>query len=317
MRSLQYNETADMERLIIGHQKIVCDTGKKSVWQTLNTDHFKFILHPVLKNDVISETTLLYTFVISEPSHYEHRRLIRSGWLNKAKFPVLQTVFILGLSFNPEINTLVRQESELHNDIVQANFMDTYLNLTLKTMVGMKWVSLDIIKNRKQVNYVMKLDENVIVNSKSLIEFLNKTARNDKATLQRKMICHKIRKAPVQRDPSDKFGVSKDEYPNDRYPIYCAGPAYIMSSDVPNEIYNLTLQKQTRLFNYEDVFVGMQAKRLGLGFYNLVSKHVDLTIDPLSIPESDAINTFKNSFFIHLQGNLSISRCWNLYSNSI
>merc|ERR1719187_1951591 len=60
---------------------------------------------------------------------------------NKNTSPVIRTVFMFGLSSNPVLNAVVRQESKKHQDIIMEDFVDTYNNLTLKTMMGLKWVT--------------------------------------------------------------------------------------------------------------------------------------------------------------------------------
>ena len=48
----------------------------------------------------------------------------------------------------------------MHQDLVQEEFVDTYDNLTLKTVAGLRWVSLYCSRAR----YVLKIDDHVFVN---------------------------------------------------------------------------------------------------------------------------------------------------------
>jgi len=46
----------------------------------------------------------------------------------------LKTVFMIGRSLNETVNELIVEEAENFGDIVQEDFMDTYRNLTIKTV---------------------------------------------------------------------------------------------------------------------------------------------------------------------------------------
>ena len=51
----------------------------------------------------------------------------------------------------------IRNESLVHGDIVQGNFLDSYKNLTYKTVMGHMWVS----RFCRQAEFVMKADDDI------------------------------------------------------------------------------------------------------------------------------------------------------------
>jgi hypothetical protein len=51
-------------------------------------------------------------------------------------------IFLVGQSFNTTLNELIIQESKLYKDIIQGDFVDTYFNLTMKILMGLKWTHL-------------------------------------------------------------------------------------------------------------------------------------------------------------------------------
>lgn len=53
----------------------------------------------------------------------------------------VQTVFIVGQTTNNETQNKIIEESQTHHDIIQESFLDTYNNLTLKTVMMLKWVT--------------------------------------------------------------------------------------------------------------------------------------------------------------------------------
>ena len=50
-------------------------------------------------------------------------------------------VYVVGIPENVTDQITLQHEAESHADIVQGDFMDTYANLSLKTVTGFKWAS--------------------------------------------------------------------------------------------------------------------------------------------------------------------------------
>ncbi len=65
--------------------------------------------------------------------------------------------------------TKVERESALFGDLVQGDFEDTYYNLTLKTISGMRWVVEKCPKSR----FYFLVDDNVYVSPKNLLRLLH------------------------------------------------------------------------------------------------------------------------------------------------
>ncbi|NXI81391.1 B3GT5 galactosyltransferase, partial [Rhipidura dahli] len=63
-----------------------------------------------------------------------------------------------------ELRPVLQEEDRLHGDLLQQDFLDTYNNLTLKTLMGLEWVS----RFCPNATYVMKADHDVFLN----LEFL-------------------------------------------------------------------------------------------------------------------------------------------------
>lgn len=73
--------------------------------------------------------------------NFERRLAIRQTWGSEEQFSngLIRTVFLIGKSQNHTLQTKVDEEDAKYEDIVQFNYMDTYNNLTLKTISGLKW----------------------------------------------------------------------------------------------------------------------------------------------------------------------------------
>lgn len=53
----------------------------------------------------------------------------------------IRTVFLLGQTENNETQDRITNESRLHNDLIQESFSDSYNNLTLKSVMMVKWIN--------------------------------------------------------------------------------------------------------------------------------------------------------------------------------
>lgn len=57
----------------------------------------------------------------------------------------VKVVFLVGRVQNNETQLRINEESEYNNDLIQESFLDTYNNLTLKTVMMLKWVNNNCI----------------------------------------------------------------------------------------------------------------------------------------------------------------------------
>ena len=109
-------------------------------------------------------------FVYTCPQDFEFRQHIRNTWGNKAVLQKYQTIilFALGLSDHHFIKHHVRMENELHGDILQANFVDSYHNLSYKAIMTLQYAAhyCDNIK------FILKVDIDIFVNIFTLVHLL-------------------------------------------------------------------------------------------------------------------------------------------------
>lgn len=53
----------------------------------------------------------------------------------------VKIVFLIGQTGSNVTQIKIYEESEMHNDLIQESFLDSYNNLTLKTVMMLKWVN--------------------------------------------------------------------------------------------------------------------------------------------------------------------------------
>jgi beta-1,3-galactosyltransferase 1 len=92
----------------------------------------------------------------------------------------------------------VEEESNEFSDIIIEDFVDTYNNLTIKTLMLLKWVK----NNCNSTGYVMKTDDDVYINVKNLAVFVNRIPEADSQDiLCGRLICSA---RPIS-DPTSKW----------------------------------------------------------------------------------------------------------------
>lgn len=57
----------------------------------------------------------------------------------------VRAVFLVGQTGDNETQAKIVDESRLHDDVIQESFLDSYNNLTLKTIMMLKWVTSNCI----------------------------------------------------------------------------------------------------------------------------------------------------------------------------
>ncbi|XP_043937339.1 beta-1,3-galactosyltransferase 2-like [Protopterus annectens] len=200
----------------------------------------------------------LLLLILSRPSEVMNRYIIRKTWGNESLVPgvSITRLFLVGvpLQLTDPYHHRLEEESATFHDIIQQDFVDTYVNLTIKTMMAMQWTSTFC----PNVSYVMKVDSDVFLNTKHLIEFLH-----PKMPLKTNYFAgYKALNAKPVRIKENKFYVPLELYELEYYPPYCLGQAYTFSGDLAEKIYNIA--QTITAFNIEDAFVGLCLKTLGI-----------------------------------------------------
>lgn len=205
----------------------------------------------------------LVLLVTSSHEQLLARMAIRNTWGREqvVRGKRINTFFLLGTSPKQDMARVVAQESQRHRDIIQKDFVDAYFNLTLKTMMGIEWIHHFC----PQAAFVMKTDSDMFVNVHYLTELLlkkNRTTRFFTGYL-------KMNEFPI-RARSNKWFVSKYEYPWDKYPPFCSGTGYVFSGDVASQVYNVS--ESVPFIKLEDVFMGLCLAKLKIRLEELDSK---------------------------------------------
>uniref|UniRef100_A0A673L124 Hexosyltransferase n=1 Tax=Sinocyclocheilus rhinocerous TaxID=307959 RepID=A0A673L124_9TELE len=237
-----------VSRYSLLHLNLVGQTNK-----TLQVYNYHFILD---EPDKCSQNPFLVLMVPVAPHQVDARNAIRSTWGNESSVQgkAVLTLFLVGLTGGPEAQQQLEEENQQHRDLVQSNFVDSYFNLTIKTMVIMDWLATHC----PQANFSMKVDSDMYINVENLMSLL--LAPN--TPRQNYITGYLMWNQNVIRNKKSKYYVSEELYPESKYPTYVLGVGYVFSNDLPKNIVEAS--KDMKPFNIEDAYVGTCLKRLGI-----------------------------------------------------
>ncbi|XP_030016342.1 beta-1,3-galactosyltransferase 2-like [Sphaeramia orbicularis] len=219
---------------------------------------FPFIINEQDKCVEGKPAPFLVLLIATEARQVEARNAIRQTWGNEsvAPHPGFIRLFLLGKT-EGELGILQQRmleaESRRHHDIIQQDFLDTYKNLTVKTLMGMNWVAMHC----PQASYVMKTDSDMFVNTEYLIQ---KLLRPELKPKKNYFTGNNMRGFAPNRNKNSKWYMSPELYPGDKYPTFCSGTGYVFSGDLAGKIYRASLS--IRFLHLEDVFVGICLAKL-------------------------------------------------------
>ena len=217
--------------------------------------YLPYLINPTSICDSFNEYNgiKLLVLVKSSTEHFHMRRLIRyEADVDREFKGSIKTVFLLGQSTT--LNKEILEESRVYGDIVQGSFMDTYRNLTMKTIMGYRWSS----EHCANADYLVLKDEDYRFNFGNLFNYLKSQKEKDSV-----FIGHLIKNgAEVIRDPKNKWYVSREEFPQKTYPSYFPGGANILSIAIAKKLAsNFHLVK---IIKIEDAYIGLVAKALNI-----------------------------------------------------
>ncbi len=112
----------------------------------------------------------LLVIVCSAVKNFEERQVIRDTWAkDQRELSNVKVIFLIGQLKNATFQNNVTLESETYGDILQEGFIDTYANLTVKSMMLLKWFT----KECHKVPYVLKTDDDMYINLKQLFQLVS------------------------------------------------------------------------------------------------------------------------------------------------
>ncbi len=126
---------------------------------------------------ICSNYTYMIILVNSDVSHTRQRNAIRqtwgdaarlSSWPHKTITKNISIGFVLGLYKNTTANLQVMQEQKQYQDLIQGTFLESYFNMTLKSLLAHKW----IFTHCPLAKYFLKSDDDMYINIPLILRHL-------------------------------------------------------------------------------------------------------------------------------------------------
>ena len=197
----------------------------------------------------------IFILIFSAMENLHRRNTIRRTWSlanDSSPEAIIQYIFVLGVSESRHEMGQIESESFRHGDVIQGNFMDTYRNLTLKTILGYAWFRLSCPHAR----FFMKTDDDTFVNIFSLVSFGWKSM-NVGHVMSGQCMQEKRKRF---KDPNDRWYISPEQYPDETVPPYCCGCGYILTAHTARDIADV--MPWLPILPVEDLFTGVAITRL-------------------------------------------------------
>ncbi|MBN3299626.1 B3GT2 galactosyltransferase, partial [Amia calva] len=195
------------------------------------------------------------------PHERPARDAIRKTWGQENSVPGVDIlrIFVLGLPSGDQatqIQVELERESQEHHDIIQKDFLDSYRNLTIKTMAIMDW----LVSYCLRASYAMKIDTDMFLNVDYLVnKLLDPSAAHPKRNYITGLV---LENTAVHRNKGSKFYMPKEVFPSDTYPIYVSGVGYVFSIDLASKLLSTSWLVEPVFL--EDVYVGLCLRQLGI-----------------------------------------------------
>ena len=231
----------------------------------------RFLLQPRV---TCNNKTLLLIVVCSAVTRLDLRHAIRHTWgaaaattTRRRHRSAVRLVFVVGRpeAGGAQAQSALEAESDAFGDVLQADFVDSYANLSLKTLAALRW-SLERCASRllaapplSSPFFVMKTDDDVFVNVPNVVRFVTDLVQDGR---RRFVTGHLFRATTPDADPRSKWYTPHSAYRNRTYPPYLSGAAYVISGDALPRMYDAAARSDP--FWLEDVYVtGILARLAG------------------------------------------------------
>ena len=208
-----------------------------------------FVLKPSSSCSKDKQTAYVI-MVKSATANSDRRTAIRETFGQKNLFSSIEysLVFLLGTSADFVTTQNIREEVSQYDDIIQGDFVDTYHNLTLKGIMGLRWFR-DFCP---QAKVLINIDDDVFLNMFAVLTFIVPRF-NGKS----RMIGCSMRKrntSAINREDG-KWKVDDSEFPGLKtYPFdYCNGYFVVLSADLATKLIHAV--NQTKFFWIDDIYL--------------------------------------------------------------
>ena len=225
-----------------------------------NHDYTRLINQPEICSQ--HEKVFLLFAIRTIYPHLQRRQVLREQfnhpqYVDYKSQIVIKHIFLFAKTKDPITEKLINEESKQYNDIIQEDFVESYINVSLKAIMAWKW-SLEFCPNTE---YVMVENDELYVDIDKMVSFLLKDL-----TMNRNedhfAVCSAVGNSPSLHRNMKQFQVLPAEilYKGNFYPPYCNGYGYVAHINVINKLYKASFSNPP--FMPTDVWIGVMSEKL-------------------------------------------------------
>ncbi|CAL1547590.1 unnamed protein product [Lymnaea stagnalis] len=223
----------------------------------VNPHNFNYRIFPSFVCD--PDSTELVIAVPITRSNFEGRKTVRETWGSFANTSGNNAilVFFIGSEHDSdsEVQTKIQNEAAIFGDILQEQYIDSYNNLSLKSVSILKWVNFYCPRS----SLVLKADDDMYINVPLLVRTLKGKAASSETPSAFVMGSEQWNAHPI-RNTASKWYTPYTMFKGDTYPNYMSGTAYAMTTEAAKLLYEASLR--VPLFWLEDIYItGLCAKK--------------------------------------------------------
>eukprot|EP00096_Caligus_rogercresseyi_P010964 TRINITY_DN4163_c0_g1_i1.p1 TRINITY_DN4163_c0_g1~~TRINITY_DN4163_c0_g1_i1.p1 ORF type:complete len:328 (+),score=77.02 TRINITY_DN4163_c0_g1_i1:73-1056(+) len=196
----------------------------------------------------------------SSPSHFEHRDAIRRTWMqdweSQAPAGSFKAVFLLGNAPEGQTRSRLLSESDTFGDIIVEDFMDTYNNLTLKSIFMLKFV----VHYELKIKFLFKMDDDIYINVDRYPEIMDLDSKSIGG--YKFSGVGPIRFSTILSD-GRKWVCPRWMCEEDTFPEFNSGSGYLIAGPQVSKLYQTAFE--VPFIHLEDVFItGILAERANI-----------------------------------------------------
>ncbi|XP_075680500.1 lactosylceramide 1,3-N-acetyl-beta-D-glucosaminyltransferase-like [Dermatophagoides pteronyssinus] len=246
--------------------------------------NYKILINNLEKcSDLQNNTINFLIIILSSVKNFDQRQTIRETWALDLlqQLGNYRVMFMVGLTESNETQERLKFESLIHEDIVQINIVDSFYNLTYKSIHMLYWHQ----NYCPNAQYLIKTDDDIYFHIPNVIKWL-KTIGNvsgnhsSNHNSNNTIFCHRnisrkiLRNANIKdlflyssfgrqnndkqliersRKKFQKYIVEYKQLPGNLYPEYCSGFAYAINKLNVEKLFKAS--KTIPYIGIEDVFI--------------------------------------------------------------
>lgn len=186
---------------------------------------------------------------------FEGRERVRNTWggVGIVNGRRVRLFFVLGAVASKSVQEAVEAEAAWHGDILQHAAPEKYTHLTYKTITLIQWLA----RSCPQANFLVKADGDVLLDLNKIVAYLTAKQHEPNVAAGFVRVNNPVLRYRSHRNYEDPF-----VYPHPTYPLYPAGPCYMLSGALVGKIAEVAVALPR--LNNEDCFIGLCLQRLGV-----------------------------------------------------